>query len=136
MTDRRDDLLDEAVLRRSLRLDADERPPRFDAAAIAARAAERRPFSSAAHLVGAGVLIASGLSAPAVWEAVASFAWPLIATAFDAALSFVAVAAMVLTAVVEMAQQPVIPASLLVGLAIAIVFELRQRKETEHVIAS
>ena len=49
MTDVRDDPLDELVLVRSLRLDADERPPRLDLAAL-----QRAPQRSAAE----GVLAA------------------------------------------------------------------------------
>ena len=41
MTDRISEPLDEATLRRALRLEADERPPLFDPAAIAAAARVR-----------------------------------------------------------------------------------------------
>ena len=66
MTDRRDDLLDESILRRALRLEPDERAPLFDVAAIAAAARPRTRLA----LVSALVAIAIGVAgAVTVWSA-------------------------------------------------------------------
>ncbi len=65
MTDRIGEPLDETTLRRALRLEADERPPLFDPAAIAA-AAQVRPriaIVSAAVAVGLGAVGALSLVA-------------------------------------------------------------------------
>ncbi|MGH2491390.1 MAG: hypothetical protein ACRDF9_07765 [Candidatus Limnocylindria bacterium] len=124
MTDRRDDLLDEATLRRALRLEADERPPLFDSAAIAA-AARQRP-----RLVVLSALVALGLVAVgafAVWSAAAIFLPTVVASAFDLGLGVLAFVAVPASAIAELVQQPVVPLSLLAALAIATVYELRER---------
>jgi hypothetical protein len=124
MTDRRDDLLDEATLRRALRLEADERPPLFDSTAIAA-AARQRP-----RLVVLSALVALGLvavGAVAVWSAAAIFLPTVVASAFDLGLGVLAFVAVPASAIAELVQQPVVPLSLLAALAIATVYELRER---------
>lgn len=134
MNDRREDLLDEAVLRRALRLESGERAPRLDPAVLAAAAERRAPWLA----IGASAIAVSitALVAASVWTVVAMFAPALLADAFDAALAALAQVAVPLAGIVETAQAPVVPASILAALAIAIFFELRQGRETRHAIAS
>jgi hypothetical protein len=124
MTDRRDELLDETTLRRALRLEADERPPLFDAAAIAAAARRRPRLSVAGPLVALG---AAAGGAVVVWSTVAIFLPTLIAGAFEAGLGILALLAVPASAIAELVQQPVVPLSLIAALAIATVHELRER---------
>jgi hypothetical protein len=122
--DRTGELLDETTLRRALRLEADERPPRFDPAAIAA-AARQRPGLA---LVSAFVAVVLGVTgAAAAWSLVALFAPTFIADALDLLLARLALFAIPASAVAELIQQPVIPLSLVVALAIATAHELRER---------
>ena len=123
MTDRRDDLLDESVLRRALRLESDERPPIFDPAAIAA--AGQRPRLAIVSALVAVCLVSVGTVA--VWSAVAFFLPTVVANAFDFALMLLASLAVPASAIAEIAQQPVVPLSLLAALAIATAHELQER---------
>ncbi|MEX2047585.1 MAG: hypothetical protein WEE03_10495 [Chloroflexota bacterium] len=125
MTARRDDVLDETTLRRALRLELDERPPRFDPAAIAAAARQRPRFA----VVGALVTLALGVvGAVAVWSAVAVFAPTVVVTAFDAALRMVALVAVPASAIAEVVRQPAVPLSVLVAIVIATAHELRESR--------
>jgi len=135
MNERRDDVLDEAILRRSLRLDGDERAPRFDAVAIAAlaKATAPSPRALAVALVATAV---TGLAATAVWS-VALGSGPQIADrAVMFALQGVVAAATVLVPIAEIAAQPVIPLSLLAALGVAIFHELRERRVHAYADAS
>ncbi len=135
MTNERDDLIDEAVLRRSLRFEPDEHTPRFDAAAIAAMAEDqaRRPRTMAILLAAAGV---TGVAAGSVWSLIASNA-PAIGDAVGGAtLGALIALATLLVPLAELASQPTVPLSLLAAIAVAIVHELRERRETAHVHAS
>jgi hypothetical protein len=123
MTDPRRELLDEATLRRALRLEADERTPLFDPAAIAA-AGQRPRFAVVGALAALG-LVAVG--AVVVWSTIAIFLPTVLATAFDLGLGVVAVVAVPASAIAAVAQQPVVPLSLLAALAIATAYELRER---------
>ena len=123
MTNPRDDLLDETILRRALRLESDERAPAFDPAAIAA-AARRPRLAVVSALVGVGLV---SLGAVAVWSAVAFLLPTVVANAFDVALMLLASLAVPASAIAEIAQQPVVPLSLLAALAIATAHELRER---------
>lgn len=123
MTDRRDDLLDETILRRALRLESDERPPIFDAAAIAA-AGQRPRLAVVSALVAVGIV---SMGAVAVWSAVVFLLPTVVANAFDVALMLLASLAVPASAIAEIAQQPVVPLSLLAALAIATAHELRER---------
>ena len=136
--DRRDeDLFDETRLRRALRLEAAELPPRIDVAAIAARARADRPAFAAASLVStlfAGIaaaglvgLIAAAL--PAVAPAVAS---DLYSVAIET-LTRVAIPA---SALLSLAEQPTVPIAALAALAVAIVYEYAQRREPVREITS
>jgi hypothetical protein len=129
MTDPRNELLDETTLRRALRLEADERAPLFDPAAIAA-AARLRPRMA---LVGALAALAVGtFGAVVVWSAVAILLPALVADAFDIGLGVLALVAVPASAVVNLVQQPVVPLSLLVAIAIATLHELRESLTTSY----
>jgi len=136
--DRRDeDLFDEARLRRALRLEAAELPPRIDVAAIAARARADRPAFAAASLVStlfAGIaaaglvgLIAAAL--PAVAPAVAS-------DLYSAAIETLTRVAIPASALLSLAEQPTVPIAALAALAVAIVYEYAQRREPVREITS
>lgn len=123
MTEPRGELLDETTLRRSLRLESDERAPVFDAAAIAA-AARQRPRLA---VVSAAAIALAGVGAVAVWSAVAIFLPTFVSSAFDLGLAAIALIAVPASAVADLVQQPVVPLSLLVALAIVTAHELRER---------
>ena len=123
MSERQNDLLDETTLRRALRLEADERAPLFDPAAIAA-AARVRPRMV---LVSAFAALAVGIvGAVAVWSALAYFLPTLVADALDLGLGTLAFVAVPVSAIWSVVQQPVVPLSLVVAIAIATLHELRE----------
>ena len=123
-----DDLFDEALLRRALRLDASELPPRLDVAAIAARA-EERPFGLATFVSS----LFAGLAAAALLAVGAVTAWslaPSVASdAFAAAISLLASIAVPLEVAVRAMQQPTIPIAALAAFVFAVGYEYRTRKE-------
>jgi hypothetical protein len=123
MTERTNDLLDETTLRRALRLEADERAPLFDPVAIAAagRVRPRMVLVSALAVLAVGTVGAVG-----VWSAVAYFLPTLVADAFDLGLGMLAFAAVPVSAIWGVVQQPVVPLSLVVAIAIATLHELRE----------
>ena len=125
MTDRWDELLDETTLRRALRLEADERAPRLDPAAIAAAARQRSRLAVASALV---ALALSTVGVVVVWSVVAVFLPTLVADVFDVALGLLALVAVPVARIADLAQQPVVPLSLFVALAIATAYELRERR--------
>jgi hypothetical protein len=131
MIDGRHEPLDETVLRRALRLEPDERAPRFDPAAIAAAASLRPRLATLSALIAVAVVAAGAV---AVWSAVAIFLPTVVADAFDLALGTLALLAVPASRLAELIQQPVVPLSLVVALAIATVHELRER--LVHVNAS
>ena len=124
MTDRISEPLDEATLRRALRLEADERPPLFDPAAIAAAARARPRLAVVSALVAVGL---GAVGAVAVWSAVAVLLPTLAVDAFDLGLGLFAMLAVPASAVADLVQQPVVPLSLVAALAIATWHELRER---------
>lgn len=124
MTDRRDDLLDETILRRALRLEADERAPLFDAAAIAAAARQRTRLALVSALVALGLVGVGGIT---VWSAVVIFLPTVVASVFDLGLGTLALLAVPASAIVDVAQQPAVPLSLLAAIAIATAHEVRER---------
>ena len=126
---RDDELFDEIRLRRALRLDAAELPPRFDLATVAARVADR-PASAFAGLLSTAF---AGMATAALTGLVA-VALPAIAPAvgselFDAAIQTVTRAAVPLSAVLAAAQQPSIPLAATFALAVAVAYEYAQRRE-------
>ena len=123
MSETRNDLLDETTLRRALRLEADERAPLFDPAAIAA--AGRVPPRMV--LVGAFAALALGtVGAVGVWSAVAYFLPTLVAEGFELGLGVLALVAVPVSAIWSVVQQPVVPLSLVVAIAIATLHEIRE----------
>ena len=126
---RDDELFDEIRLRRALRLDAAELPPRFDLATVAVRAADR-PASAFAGLLSTAF---AGMATAALTGLVA-VALPAIAPAvgselFDATIQTVTRAAVPLSAVLAAAQQPSIPLAATFALAVAVAYEYAQRRE-------
>jgi hypothetical protein len=136
MTDRRDDLIDETVLRRSLRLEPDEGGPRFDAAAIALLAAQRPAMSlRALGLVIAGSALL-GFAAVGIWSSIFAYAPTVIDAALGALLDVLVAVATLLLPLADLAQEPVVPLSLVAALGVAILHELRERRERAHANAS
>jgi len=131
VTDRTGEPLDETTLRRALRLEADERPPLFDPAAIAAAARERPRIAMISALAAIGL---GAVGAVVVWSAVAILLPTLVVDAFDLGLGLLAMLAVPVSGVADLVQQPVVPVSLVVALAIATAHELRER--VIHVNAS
>ena len=123
MNDPRNELLDETTLRRALRLEADERAPVFDPAAIAAAARVRPRFIAITALASLAI---GTFGAVAVWSAVAFFLPTLVADAFDLGLGVFALVAVPVSAIWSVVQQPVVPLSLVVAIVIATLHELRE----------
>ena len=136
MNERDDDRLDEAVLRRALRLEPDEGGPRFDARTIALMA--RQPAAPSLRLAGValGSAVVLGFAAGNIWSLIFASAPSIADTLTKAAVDAAVVVATVLLPVADVAQQPVIPVSLVAALAVAIVHELRERRERAHANAS
>lgn len=124
MTNRRDELLDETILRRALRLEVDEPRPVFDPVAIAAAAGQRTRLAIVSAFVALGLV---SVGAVAAWSAVVFFLPTAVASVFDVALTLLATLAVPASAIAEIAQQPVVPLSLFAALAIATAHELRER---------
>jgi hypothetical protein len=133
MTDPHGGLLDETVLRRALRLEADERAPAFDAAAIAAAARSRPRVAVISALVAIAI---STVGAVTVWSLASLLLPPLAASVFSLGLEVLAIVAVPASAILDVVQQPVVPLSLLAAIVIATAHELRQRKELVHARAS
>jgi hypothetical protein len=131
------DLFDEIRLRRALRLDAAELPPRFDLAAISAQAqAHRRTFAVAAVLSTGLAGVSAAVLAVLVAVALPTLAATAAAELFDAAIQTVARAAVPASAVLAAAQQPAIPLAATFALAVAIAYEYAQRRERIRAITS
>ena len=135
MTDRRDDLIDEGVLRRALRLEKDERIPRFDAQAIAALAERTRTAPPTLVIA----FVASALTAVvavAVWSTLLGAAPAFIDAAIGTVLDGLVVVATFAISVAEVASEPAVPVSLVAALGVAVLYELRERREHAHAHAS
>lgn len=135
MTDRRDDVLDETILRRALRLEDDEHGARFDPAAFAAMAQNAAP-SSRALVVALVATAVTGLVATAVWSVALGAGSSVLDGLLAVALDGVIAGATILAPIAEIAAQPAVPLSLLAALGVAILYELRERREYTHVHAS
>jgi hypothetical protein len=137
-SDRRDDdLFDETRLRRALRLEAAELPPRIDVAAIAARARADRPAFAAASLVSA---LFAGIAAAGLVGLIAA-AFPAVAPAvasdlFTAAIQTLTRVAVPASALLSLAEQPAVPIAALAALAVAIVHEYTLRREPVREVTS
>jgi hypothetical protein len=138
MSDWRDeDLFDEMRLRRALRLETAELPPRMDVTAIVARARSDRPAFAAASLGSALVAVVAaaglvGLIAVALPTLAPAFASDL----FTAALESLARVAIPASTLLSLAQQPTVPIAAIVALAVAIAYEYAQRREPVREITS
>jgi len=129
--DQRDaELFDEIRLRRALRLEAAELPPRLDLAAIGARAEAARPAFLVASLVSTALagLAAAGLVA-LVAIAVPSVAPAVAADLFADGIQTLARLATPASALLSLAAQPTIPIAVIAALAVGIAYELAQRRE-------
>jgi hypothetical protein len=134
---REDDLFDETRLRRALRLEAAELPPRLDVVAIAAHARADRPAFAAASLVStlvagaaaAGLVGLIAVTLPAVAPALAS-------DLFTAAIGALANVAIPASALLSLAAQPTVPVAAIAALAVAIVYEYAQRRESLREVTS
>jgi len=131
MTIDRDELLDETILRRALRLEDDERAPRFDGAAIAALATFAGPSPRALliTLVAAGL---TGVVAVAAWAFVFVIAPPVLDDLVAFAMPGIVALATVIVAIAEVAMQPAVPLSLLAALGVAVLHSVRERREYAH----
>jgi len=132
------DALAEATLRRALRLDADERPPRLDAVAIAAGATRRNTgeqllrIARGLALVGISLGIVATLAAgalPAVMDLDPS-------GLFGVALATLAAAAERLVPLATAATDPAVATATLAALIFAIVYERGSGRESVRVRAS
>ena len=136
--ERRDeDFFDEMRLRRALRLEAAELPPRIDVAAIAARARADRPAFAAASLVSA---LLAGIAAAGLVGLVAA-ALPAVAPAvasdlFTAVIQMFTRVAVPASALLSLAEQPAVPIAAIALLAVAIVHEYMLRREPVREVTS
>jgi hypothetical protein len=133
MNDR--ELLDETILRRAMRLESDEARPRFDAAAIAALAARPAPTM---RVLSAGLLVAviTGVVTGAVWSLIFAVAPTVVDELMLRVLSIALRVASLLLPIAQIAAEPAVPLSLLAALGVAILHELRERREHVHANAS
>lgn len=131
-------MLEEGALRRALRLDAAERPPRLDAAALAI-AAEREAVRARRAAVLSVVAIAAAL-AVVVTFAGAFDQLPLTLVALlsldplDAAILGLQIAAVPLDTVLRIVMQPAVPLAILAAALVALATE-RTRERSPHVHA-
>ena len=130
-SDQRDEeLFDEVRLRRALRLEAAEMPPRVDVAAIAAQARADRPAFAAASLVSALVAgVAAAGIVGLIAAALSAVAPAVAADLFGAAIETFARLAIPASALFSLAQQPTVPVAAIAALAVAIAHEYAQRRE-------
>ena len=126
MNERPDELFDETRLRRALRLEASERPPRLDVAALAVLSGEQDP---AARAVGGRAMVAVAFAAVGV----ATQAPALLAVGLDEAIALVARAAVPADGALALAQEPTVPIALLAAVVFAAAYELVQRRERVRV---
>jgi len=134
---RNEDVFDETRLRRALRLEAAELPPRIDVAAIAARARADRPAFAAASLVSA---LFAGVAAAGLVGLIAA-AFPAVGPAvvsdlFTGAIQTFTRVAVPASALLSLAEQPTVPIAALAALAVAIVYEYAQRRESVREVTS
>jgi len=134
---REEELFDEKRLRRALRLEAAELPPRIDIAAIAARARADRPAFAAAALVSG---LVAGVAATGIVGLIVA-ALPALAPAFAADLFAAAIEtfarlAIPATAFLALAEQPTVPVAAIAALAVAIAYEYAQRREPVREVTS
>ena len=134
MAKRPDGLIDEAILRRALRLEADEPTPRFDSAAIAAMARPR--ITPRLLLAGALASVAVALMATAVWATALLNSAALVGDGLGLLVDAIAYLAQVAYPIAQAMGDPAIPLSLLAGIGIAIYHETRMRRGHAHAEAA
>ena len=130
-------LIDERALRRALRLDADERPPRLDAAAL--RAMAERPSTSPWLAMVAGTalaLIAVAAAAAGLRVAVELAALVLSGTALDFAVGAVTFLSPAIELALSFVTQPSTPLAILACALLAIYYERRSEGKEQHARAS
>ena len=134
MNERPDELFDETRLRRALRLEASERPPRLDVAALAVLSGEQDP---AARAVGGRAMVAAAVAGGVLLAfaavGVATQAPALLAGGLDEAIALVARAAVPADRALALAQEPTVPVALLAAVVFAAAYELVQRRERVRV---
>jgi hypothetical protein len=132
------DALSESALRGALRLEADERPPRFDAAALAAAAEHRTLLEQAQRAVRGIALIGVSLGIEA---AVALVAFNTLADLdltgpVGVALSLVALVAQRVIVIGQVTTEPSVAVAALAAVLFAIVYERSTGRERMSVRAS
>ena len=130
--------LPEGTLRRAMQLDADERPPRFDAAAIAMAARHRTPLELMLRTVRGIALVGVSLGIEA---AVAFSAFNVLATIdlsepLGLALSGVAFVAQQVGAVGALTASPSVAIAALAAAVFATLYERTNGRESSNVRAS
>lgn len=126
----RDDakLLDEYPLRASLRLEADEIPPRLDPALLAALAREKTDRSPDLALVAGVAFLGGWLGSEVSRIAVAAAAQVLGVDPLAAAIQTLTSLAMQAAPIVETLTTPAIPLAIAVVAALVIAFEQRRTR--------
>ncbi len=126
MTSEHGPLLDEHILRRALRLDADEVAPRLDPVLLAAAASAPRRASSGLALAVAVAFI-GGWAWSEAFRAVLAVVGPGGLDPLGAAIDLVTVAAVRAAPLAEAAMHPVVPIAILTAALVAVFFEQRGR---------
>lgn len=134
MTSEREGLLDEHRLRRALRLDASELPPRLDPALIASAA--RGDVGRTREMVTlAGITFAAGWASSELARVlVATLAAATGVDPLAVAIGGATAIAVRIAPIAELATAPAIPLAILASLTLAIAFE--QRRSTGHAAAT
>jgi hypothetical protein len=132
------DALSESILRRALRLEADERPPRLDAAAIVARSDRRTVLEQLLRAVRGLALVGVSVG---IESAVAIAAFNVLASIdlsqpFALALSAVAGVAEQVVAFGALSASPSVAVAALAAVIFATVYERSNGKEPINVRAS
>jgi hypothetical protein len=132
------DALAEATLRRALRLDADERPARFDAVAIVSGAEHRTALE---HLLRATrgialVGVSLGIESAVAIAAFNAFANVDLSEPFGLMLSAIAVVAQQVVAVGALTASPSVALAALAAVIFATLYERRTGRECLNVRAS
>jgi hypothetical protein len=89
-------------------------------------------------MLAAGLLVAgsTGLVAGAVWSLIFAAGPAIFDRAMDAVIGLALIVASLLLPVAHLASEPAVPLSLLAALGVAILHELRERREHAHAHAS
>lgn len=139
MTDMdRPDALSETLLRNALRLEADERPPRFDAIALAAAAERRSPVERLRRVLRGIALIglSLGLEAAVALVAFNTLSDHDLTGVTGVGLSLLAAAAERAVAIGERTSEPTVAIAALAAVLFAIVHERNFGREPLHARAS